>query len=525
MIQIKPIHDKENDCVDDLYATLCNWQGVGESYELIFCQSLSFSFNLNDKSETIGRRLNADPNRMGLLEKFYGIHINNYNDLTWTEKLDLVRRELTIDYPVIISFDSFWTPWDTGSFQKIHFFGHPLLIVGLNERRKEVVCMDPFYNINGTSLSYDILEKGCLQCGTLSIEKRKEITLEELVKYFGEVFPKRFTYEQMRVFSAAMLSMDLIVENENSTDPAKNPILSMITRISKGRNDFGRMLDYLAKRYSSDRILFYSKKFKDIINHWSIVRALLYKMYILNMNATDSSQIIRKVSNRIETLSYLEEEWVNSFLSDMVRGITNVDINVSDYKSIHVYDNHSYIYINIVGLFNNKAFENEECTANFDHLGYYFLKNGLPNEKKWNVNSSPFNVPEIYSSNFDNISCLGQKITIETGYYSSISLLGCSEFGSYSDTIIVKFEDGGSEELEIGFTYWVNELPKYGESVAWEGTFSSKDAKIYEHARIFSCRIPIINHKRIEGIVLPLMPNIHIFAITMQKKAEICYVM
>ena len=75
----------------------------------------------------------------------------------------------------------------------------------------------------------------------------------------------------------------------------------------------------------------------------------------------------------------------------------------------------------------------------------------------------------IWENENDNISCAGQVISVPKGQYSGFMYLGCSEFGSHSEPILVKYTDGQTEEVALELSDWVLSHPLFQETVAWTG--------------------------------------------------------
>ena len=126
----------------------------------------------------------------------------------------------------------------------------------------------------------------------------------------------------------------------------------------------------------------------------------------------------------------------------------------------------------------------------------------------------------IWENENDNISCAGQVISGPKGQYSGFMYLGCSEFGSHSEPILVKYTDGQTEEVALELSDWVLSHPLFQETVAWTG----KGAKCTKNKSIQEMRSPVHLFAKhgvfcktgtIESIQLPKCPNIHIFAISL----------
>jgi hypothetical protein len=115
----------------------------------------------------------------------------------------------------------------------------------------------------------------------------------------------------------------------------------------------------------------------------------------------------------------------------------------------------------------------------------------------------------------DNVSCFGQRIEFEPDFYAGASFIGCSEWGSFEETITIHYEDGTSQQAAFAFTDWHAETPEYGERIIWQGrTASYFRTNDYSHdgRKLYQRSIAFDPTKKISSIELPICPNIHLFA-------------
>jgi hypothetical protein len=134
-----------------------------------------------------------------------------------------------------------------------------------------------------------------------------------------------------------------------------------------------------------------------------------------------------------------------------------------------------------------------------------------------------FRVPEIKGAQFDNITCTGQVLEVPQGIYGYLLILGCAEWGNFSDTLAVEFDDGDTEVIKIEFTDWAN-IPVFGEKTAWQGQGAERTKDgihiMNLSLHLFAKPFPIRTEKQVRSIKLPDCPNLHFFAITLTTRPD-----
>lgn len=183
---------------------------------------------------------------------------------------------------------------------------------------------------------------------------------------------------------------------------------------------------------------------------------------------------------------------------------------------------YEYFPIKINDHYNCQAFEesiNNNSTADITGEGTHFLFENIVTDKLWQNNDYAFIYNYLKNQN-DNISCQGQSIDIDVKkIFSGIAILGCSEYGSYREKIIVTYINGKNYEFEADFSDFF-QAAIYEEKLFWKGiALDRKRGKTTVHnfsARLFAKRYEI-PRGRIISVHLPKRKNIHIFAITFEN--------
>jgi hypothetical protein len=178
-------------------------------------------------------------------------------------------------------------------------------------------------------------------------------------------------------------------------------------------------------------------------------------------------------------------------------------------------------YINLSSYFNNKGICKEIINsenANLTSGGDSFLGSNWPSDNFFNKNDISFKT-KVFLEQYDNISCMNQLIVLERNLYYKIAILGCCEYGTYSENIEVIYDDDSVEIVSLKYLDWIF-MPDDENELIWCGKMVIKAEKGYELSQVYNVHLyakTILVRKKIalKAIRLPDSINMHIFAITM----------
>ncbi len=527
-LDIAPFHSDFSNCLEECMITVSNF--YQRNYILMYSQSWGFSFDTNNYLlNGTGSCINDDRGRIyDLYHSYHGIKMSFEHKNNPQEVINVIIRHIMADNPIGIFMDTFYYSWDPNKNQHgKHWF----LVTGVDTEKEVFYCTDPYFMQKNAILEFKDFINGYL--GVLFIF---EITKSELLDYDwknlvltsvkkleGENGRKSIFYS-MEDF-AVSVENGFCIEKETSSS---NRVIDMpyyvnLQSVNRGRLQYAIFLEYIAAKYSVTELLSISEKLKQVSYKWDVLRGILTKAILTKNEAIIKSKIpphIREISNiEKETLNLLiktvsDTSYNNNNISKNIKSVSNVA------ESINF---NSYSYLDLSNNFNNKGFGallDETAKANLNGAGMFFVYDDIPSNEIWKVDNMEFKFPKVSEIQYDNISCSGQELEFTPTGCTNIMLLGTADFGSFKESITVRFIDGSTEEVNIGFTELVFE-PLYGETVAWEGRACERlDGKIQVHnskVKIFAKTYKLIKPGRIRGISLPYLPNMHIFAITMVK--------
>lgn len=232
---------------------------------------------------------------------------------------------------------------------------------------------------------------------------------------------------------------------------------------------------------------------------------ILVQLYmILRKGKGVSAEIKQKLKDRVD-MSDKE-------LTEILTSLTKENVAV----------HYDYSYLDIKKYYNCQAFSYQmqnNSVADITGEGTHFIYDEYISTTEWNKSDLSFQY-HYQKEELDNISCRGEEIAVDDIEADSIAVLACSEYGSYQENVEIEYCDGKKKKILMDFSDFF-EAPYYHEKTMWFGVAADRKNGVTKphsfSARIFAKRYPLENGK-IRSIKLPDRHNVHIFAITLEKR-------
>lgn len=510
-------------CFDDCIATFCNYINV--VYEKAYINALELDFNWCEL-KGIGKSYNYGTKLEDNLKQYCGIEIKSRK---CDDKDKVTQIVECIDNNILVCVEvlGFNCPWDW-RYQIVPQGAHYFFINGYDESKCCFNCLDPFYDVINGSISFDDLKNGMQSYDIFQIiefeEKNQDI--KELLNAISSFFDSD-QFDKYYIFSQKFKTFDLNKEIENynsemelNVDEVENdiPLNYVFKDIIHNRLRFGEYLRRIAERnekYSASLIEF-ANKYISFSQKWESTRLMLIKFLIVNR----LDRITGNLAEKLELIITEEKDTLNDLLS-MLKGQyeENNKLEISKLN-----EDLEYKFIDISAFFNNEgiASENNDNSADLNDKGEYILCDYFPVNQIINSKNFVFKITEKKKGRNDNVQCNRQKIIVDKDYYDGIQILGCSEWGNYTEELTVVFEDESIEKVMITLNDWIpNYLQSADTNVLIESKKCVKDVDITEeHCNIYGVMCGIKGRKIITCIILPECISMHIFALTMLKNKK-----
>lgn len=522
LMDVNPIKSGGN-CFDDILETAGRWFGC--DHMLVYAFSLKMSFNAENTLNTVGQRLVVDfMDYFHLLDKYHGFLLQIHNQLTAQEAMALIYEQWKKGNPVGVYFNSYYAPWDP-FYLTTHSLIHIFLVVGINDQTGDLYCVDPFYEKKNLILPFDHFQQGFRSCLTFELAPTK-VTLDkvqlfqDLRQQLSEYAESKHTLNHMLALANALSTFDISAESQGNNSFGETSIFLRLGILISRRINFARMLTYLDSRYNAPALIPIADKINELAASWTLVRGLITKMNMMHKINASTQDILSKIIDKIKANAYAEDQLLKpliealdnktTFEQDKSSAITQLD---EDHAVIG-----SIVHVDLESLFTNRAFDNASHTANFDSEGHYFTRDCLPVNGRLDIEDMSFSFPAGQIESCDNLSCVGQFVEVVPDSYKGFMVLGCSEMGSYLDRMTIEYVDGTTEQTALGFADWWSRTPINQEILAAKFNLlhhqrGKMPNEVYLHAK----KTALSGGKPIKRFILPFMPNIHLFALSMWK--------
>ncbi len=517
-------------CFDDCVATYA--LSIAQDYEKMYLSSLQDGFFWDDSMEdSIGNHYKSETRMKENLKKYVGIQIKEYN-FKFHEAYPIIYNRLLKGAIVCVEMLGYWCPWDWR--YKVEKKGsHAFFLSEYDEEKKEFVCVDPYYNKENIRISVEHIEKGFVSFSVYSyspVESNKN-NIELLKDSLSTIMTGGWNQSICELEGIIRKNFDLhkeVIDYENLEQYSMEEIQSntklndVLMDISHNRVRFAALLRKLAEQEKEYKevLLLYANELIDIAEKWEMSRMLLMKKIYLKKQQGISDFFADKIKDVATSEKILLESICHSLKQEKMQVIENE-------KNIMIQENGELFYIDLLPYCNNVGIgsKKKDFEADLNGLKEYFIAEYFPSGIVCVEDTMSFHIPKKDNGICDNISCRSQKIDIKTDYYNHMYILGCSEWGTYSDTIMLLYEDDSIAKFKIVMADWLpNYLEKENSSVAYQSkkiirnldNFGENEEECYIYAKKIS--MPI--RKPIKAIILPECATIHIFAISMRKASK-----
>lgn len=518
-LELEPLKSG-GDCFDDVVVTFDGWYRRG--YELMYVEALRFAIDpASSESSTIGARIRTNlDNSLQLLQQYHGFAIQVLRNIPVQEGFRLIQEQLARGLPIGLNLDTYYSPWDS-KFQISHYYTHVMIIAGIDSATHDLICVDPFFEWKNLRLSYSLFEQGFIGIMTIEPHDTEFLNRDVLIKDIQRKVQQQLDMSPLaiRALAEALPSIQFDAEYKPFPSFAESPLYSKLGMIVKGRYNFSKMLDCLESRYEMPQLRSLSDDMKRLAGKWNTVRGLMAKMYF-SPQITADSKIMGSLTDRIVSNANAEETILRNLLealdlNDKLATEIPPSLITPPTQTLTIQE---IIHVELHDIFNNRAIENSDKTADFDGGGNYYMKQGIPVSNYMQVEEMTFAVTFLVDDRNDNVSCRGQIIPLREDRYNGLMVLGCSQFVNNIDNFTLEYTDGTTETVSIGFSDWWNPSPIYGEQIAWKASLARQQVgPVQNFVYLFANKSALTSGKMARSIILPLMPNIHVFGLSLWK--------
>ena len=295
LLTVEAIRNDYFECMDSILATIAHY--MNKPYSLMFTGCMGFEYSPIKKGATsLGEKLSegACHSPKYSLEKYHGIKVSRHDADSHKYLHCLIEKMLNSEMPVCVCVDRFYCPWDY-AYNKFHI-SHYYLIIGIDETKKEYICLDPNSSLKKYPLPWECLEKGCREYFTFEnkVSSNANFSLSDILhsNYFShecsEIIEKR--YNDILKFARDLVTyIDFDRELSPWVDNLQDTFLFRCLRnIGQNRLKFSDALYSLSNAFDNKNIFCMAKQAKDLYALWDNVSTLIFKYHFIRDETSKS---------------------------------------------------------------------------------------------------------------------------------------------------------------------------------------------------------------------------------------------
>ncbi len=305
VMNIKPVHDQNNDCFEDQVITLLNH--FNDDYRLMPIYSWNFAYS-SKTDEGIGSLINSGSDINDTIRSLQEIYSYKVNETTFegcNEAIEFFEGCIKAETPLIIVDDAFYCPWDP-NYQNYHDL-HSCFVVGVDWNNRQLICTDAYNSMHNINYSFDDFEKGfkglCYTFEKVGIGEllTTRNILEKLVEKLNSN-DGRSSFEEMKLLAHDIHNIQVDLEIGGLSQVQHSEIYKNLYTIKRKRHQILSLLKGLDDSVAEDLIL----QFEKVTSLWDKIINTITKALM-----KPTSKILSRISSSIYEVAEVEEDIFN----------------------------------------------------------------------------------------------------------------------------------------------------------------------------------------------------------------------
>lgn len=518
ILDINPIRTPALRMKEDIYATFLNF--IGKDYMLLLSNTWGFRVK-NQNAKYTSDYVDLEEYTLEYcLNNYFGIYTENIKYDLFVDCMEVISKSIKNNVPVVLNVFSVGLPYHRTYMNPETAHEHPVLLIGYDE--KNAYLLDPPWSLEVITLELDKLSEILLSIEKFHIDEiiediKIDRVLETILNKVNRKDHVGDMFDAIALFAKIFEErFDILIESYNIEYDIENlrfhPVISRLDYIGRLRLCMVDVLRHMAKHYEMDSLIEISNLFQQVAQAWIRLRYMLIKGCCKDREGFLAAR--KKVANKIEGLASQER-----IIRDEIQKILDSTFTYEKVAGKEYAYNLGVIQVDLKRYFNNCAFHNSqnELKANFNIKEVeYYISDNVKSTAQINYKNMQFKMPDIYSEEFDNISCQGQSIAIDLDIYSSIMLMGFAVYKGYAGCLTVLYEDDSTEEVNFALTNSGSHKTLFGEEIVLTLDFMSK-GKV-KKGNIYAIEVPLKSKKKMREIILPEWEMCNIMGISLCKR-------
>ncbi len=501
-------------CYEGLIYSIGMWQGRRMGLLFGDCWNFTYSTALEP---LVGERVGWGYERLS--EKCDHRKLLSVEVLAPDEKG--VFEGLARQLPVLLDIDTYYCPWHADYHRRSN--SHICLAIGPSGDGG-VICHDALPFFRRVPLGKEDLRSGCKRATILTVCPVEEPTniidwvRESVVKVESSLDANASlcALDALQVFAADIAALhDLTGEFAPFSQVWEAPLWANLTMIECGRRQFSIFLDEVAQCTGDDRYTTTAVKFASLAVQWNVLVKGLYADYYAGGVLRSDSIALRLARISAEERGLAKE--LRVCLTEQRR--EKIVRATPGYSRAERHAIELRAYLNSRGI---SVDSNNSALADLTGTGIWI--DGATLQMLLQTDVGLFTDLAIGQPEGDNVICTSQVIAVHAKQVTCFHFLGCSEWGDSAGELFVEGTDGQYRVFHLRFTN-LSEAPRYGETVVYRGSLAANSTRHQSSSfqtigNLLHQAVSFPNPMDVARIVLPNCPNMHLFAITVERLYE-----
>lgn len=505
-MKIEIVRKKDMFCLETAFSTICNYFDI--PYQMLFAQTWGYDYQGEDLC--IGNNISLIDWQLRDKIKQFGI-IEEVIPEDNAENLVYIRTAVKQGKLAIVSMDmAKFNEMNGTSYTELY---SPYLLCSYDG---EFIAYDLHYTHEKISMSNEVFMYACRRGLLYGTETQKvsfnfKYNIKELYK---TLIPSKPNFEKIEHLANLFASgvVDLEYETKDLTEgenPTEAPIIRKIETLSRGRNLFSLYLEYINGMITEIDITEACGKISYWAGRWNLIKVILIKAYY---RKDFSQNVMRKVALILYDIARGEKELYNQLLHTTAKKMEKIECDLFGKNEKLFIKKEKMIGIDLSKFYNNAGVKlvGTEKSADITGVGAYIEYEEEQIEKAALEHKCFFDFGYIAKLPFDNMLCQGQEIDMPTGVYNRLKILGCSDYGNFSDYLTICYENMEKKEI-IQFSSWINKEPLFNEQVYCTGKLKEINVRLNQSAGTLFVQTIGLQQRMINSIKFPNCPTMHVF--------------
>jgi hypothetical protein len=431
-------------------------------------------------------------------------------------------EQLSKSQPVIVNIDTYYCPWDI-HYNMHHFFLHVVLVTGTDPETGDFVVVDPFFKLKELRLTQQQFKDGLLGLTTLEPIPGWRMNRDETLAGIRSSLQAHLdaSIDHFTGFADEIRHIDFDLESiDGDSRFMASSLYLKLGGVQVARINYAVLLEYMAETFNLPALAECSEEVRRLGNPWGSLAGMLAKLSFMPPERREE-KLMNSLRDRVLGAVETERQVLQKLLDILDGQGQTKAVQPGHDPQFTGQSERIVVPVDIKDICNIRGIENNQGTADVDGDGHCYARAGLPEDGQLRVGDLSFIFPAgVRDEENDNVACFGQTVALVPDRYAGIAVLACGQYGGCADHFTIVYEDGSTEQVNLGFADSWTTTPIAGEKLAWSApmvnTHTGQQTNLSLHLFANEALLKRSDANAVQ-LILPSMPNMHVFGISMWK--------